>query len=135
MPVMEWNSVPTGRLESPSTDSQPHEQIAADRSLATVNTTAPQGASTDDPHADTGTDAIMGLLRRWASSVSIWRRFGWELGSGLVDEGVQLVDESEHAELRGGSAAGGQQRLGALVFAALDQRSCPPVAGACGERR
>ena len=95
----------------------------------------PRFVSDDDPQADTGTDALMGLLRRWASSVSISTPFVWELGSGLVDEGVQLFDESGHAESHCGSAAGGQQRLGAVVFATLDQRSCPPVAGAGGERR
>lgn len=39
MPVIKWNSVPMGRLESPSTGDPPHDELAAVRSLVTVNTT------------------------------------------------------------------------------------------------
>ena len=53
----------------------------------------------------------------------------------MVDERVQLSNQADHAELHCGSAAGGQQRLGAFVFAALDQCPRPPVAGAGGQRR
>jgi len=109
--------------------------VPAGATGVSLNASSNSVCTNDDPPADTGTDALMGLLCRWASSVSISTPFVWELGSGLVDERVQLGDESDHAESRGGSAAVGQQRFGALVFAALDQRSCPPVAGACGERR